>query len=84
MMPCLAVFILELTSKCYRYISRHIFNSIGKEWFVQEHHDLDDFMPEETAETYRSLEVQEKFQGFIAAEPGTLRENVLIDLVHFS
>lgn len=35
----------------------------------QEHHDLDDFMPEESAETLQSLEVQERFQSFLSSEP---------------
>jgi len=35
----------------------------------QEHHDLDDFMPEESAETLRSLEVQEPFHSFLSSEP---------------
>lgn len=34
----------------------------------QEHHDLDEFMPEETAETYQSLEVQDRFQSPLSSE----------------
>jgi hypothetical protein len=40
-------------------------------FYFKEHHDLDDFMPDESAETLQSLEVQERFQGFLTSEQGT-------------